>query len=120
MAKLNDKFENVAFDAGATIFRQGDAPDFGYLVQSGTVEIVATRDGADQVLDTLTRGDFFGEMALVDDEPRSATARACDNVTCARFSKKEVEESLAKSDLLTYALIRLLTKRLRRATASGN
>ena len=55
MAKLNDKFENATFDAGATIFRQGDAPDFGYLVQSGTVEIVATRDGADQVLDTLTR-----------------------------------------------------------------
>jgi len=89
-------------------------------LQSGTVEIVATRDGADEVLDTLTRGDFFGEMALVDDEPKSAAARALDEVSCARFSKSHVEESLAKSDPLTYALIRLLTKQLRRATASGS
>ena len=118
MASLDDNFELASFAKGVTIFPQGDPPDYGYLIQSGTVEIIATRDGVDEVLDTLTRGDFFGEMALVDDEPRSAAARAIDDVSCTRFSKSHVEESLAKSDLLTYALIRLLTKRLRRATAS--
>jgi len=71
------------------------------------------------VLDTLVRGDFFGKMALVDDEPRSATAIAGEDVSCAVIPKDEINESLAGADLLTYALIRLLTKRLRRKAERG-
>ncbi|MBH63103.1 MAG: hypothetical protein CL569_11795 [Alphaproteobacteria bacterium] len=78
------------------------------------------RDTIDIVPSTLSRGDFFGEMALVEDEPRSARAIAEDDVECAVFTQTEINESLAKSDLLTYVLQRLLTKRIRKSTLRGD
>ena len=78
------------------------------------------RDTIDIVPSTLSRGDFFGEMALVEDEPRSARAIAEDDVECVVFTQTEINESLAKSDLLTYVLQRLLTKRIRKSTLRGD
>ena len=118
MPKL-DELKTEVFAKGSVIFEKGDAATCAYLVQSGIVVIVARRGGAETVLDTLVRGDFFGEMALVDDEPRSATAIAGEDVSCAIISKDEIDESLANADLLTYALVRLLTKRLRRVAERG-
>ena len=81
-----------SFPSGATVFKAGDEADYAYLIGKGTVDIVSN---SGKVLDTLERGDLFGEMALLDDTVRSATV------------------SLEDSDLLTYALMRMLTKRLR-------
>lgn len=102
--------EEKTFKRGTTIFNSGDEPDCAYLISSGSVDIVS---GSGKVLDTLERGDFFGEMALLDDTVRSATAVARNDVTCAMFTREEIQRSLEKSDLLTYALVRMLTKRLR-------
>ena len=109
MTQLN--FEQKSFRAGTTIFRAGSAPDFAYLISSGTVEIVSE---SGTVIDSLQRGDFVGEMALIDDNVRSATAVVREDVECVMFSRKEIQDSL-DSDLLAYALVRLLVKRLRRA-----
>ncbi len=100
-----------AFAAGTTIFRAGSAPDYAYLISSGSVEIVSE---SGTTIDTLRRGDFFGEMALVDDNLRSASAVAREDTECAAFSPKEIQDSL-DTDLLAYSLVRLLVKRLRRA-----
>lgn len=107
------------FEKGAVIFEKGDPPDFAYLIRSGTVNIVAQQGTMDVVLTTLSRGDFFGEMALVDDQPRSARAIVEEDAKCAVFTQKEINESLANSDLLTFALLRLLTKRIRKSTLRG-
>ncbi len=104
------------FSKGAVIFSAGDLADMAYVVRKGTVDIRSRRNGSDELVETLSQGDFFGEMALVDNLPRSATAVAAEDVTLAVFTKEEIEESLNKSDLLTYALVKLLTKRLRKAT----
>lgn len=114
-----DELKTEVFAKGAVIFEKGDAATCAYLIQSGIVVIVAKRGGQETVLDTLVRGDFFSEMALVDDEPRSATAIAGEAVSCAVISQDEINESLAGADLLTYALVRLLTKRLRRTAERG-
>ena len=96
------------------IFGEGDPAQYAYLVQSGVIDIVG-RDGS--VIETMRLGDFFGEMALVDDAPRSASAVPREDALCAQFSKEVIDEAMARSGFLIAALIRLLAKRLRKATA---
>ncbi len=104
------------FSAGQIIFRRGDPPDFAYLVTSGTIEIVVENGGREEVIDTAGPGDVFGEMSLVENLPRSASARATEATICAAFSMNEVQERLAGADVFTVGLLRLLIKRLRRST----
>lgn len=103
-----------SFSKDDVIFDEGDPAQYAYLVQSGVIDIVG-RDGS--VIDTMGAGDFFGEMALVDDAPRSARAVVREDALCAQFSKEVVDEAMARSDFLIAALIRLLVKRLRKVTA---
>ncbi len=113
---MNDELEFSVFSEGTVVFRQNDAPDAAYLIKSGRVEIVVDRDGREHVIDAVGPGDVFGEMALVDDSPRSATARTVEDTICAVFSKDDINLKLASADLFTVGLIRLLIKRLRETT----
>ena len=109
-----DLLEEKTFPSGTTVFKAGDKPDFAYLISKGSVEVLSK---SGKILDTLERGDFFGEMALLDDTVRSATVVVREDLTCALISKEEIKESIENSDLLTYALVRMLTKRLRHTDA---
>lgn len=64
------------FEASETIFRQGDVGDRIYVIVDGTVEVVRESEGKTSVLAQLGPGECFGEMALVNDSPRNATARS--------------------------------------------
>ena len=65
------------YAAGEIIFRQGYPGDHAYIIQSGEVEILHEEaDGSHTLLATLGVGEMFGELAVMDDAPRSATARA--------------------------------------------
>lgn len=108
-----------AFDKGETNFEAGDAAEFAYVIQAGSVSIVVTRGGDKLVLDTLGAGEVFGEMALVDDEPRSAAAVVEEPATCILTTRADFEERLRRSDPLTRSMLGLLTKRLRKATQTA-
>src|SRR3972149_5317282 len=63
--------------AGATVFSEGDVPDRLYLILTGSVEVYKNLpNGQKAALATLGSGDFFGEMALIDGTPRSASVQA--------------------------------------------
>ena len=111
-----DALKTKSFTKVSVVFQKGDPAEFAYLIRSGIVMIVGERDGQEIILDTLYRGDFFGEMALVDDEARSATAIVGEDTICTVFSKDELDDSLTNSDLLAAALVRLLTRRIREST----
>jgi CRP/FNR family cyclic AMP-dependent transcriptional regulator len=76
MDRSMERRQRRRFEDGEVIFKQNDAASEMYVVYEGKVRIYRERDGAKTDLATLGPGDFFGEMALFDDEPRSATARA--------------------------------------------
>ena len=98
------------YEAGAVIFRQGDASDGeAYLIHSGTVEICKST-GADETRRTLGHGDLLGEIALFRAGPHSATAVATEPVTLLVISEQRLESMLRASPSLALALIRQLAR----------
>ncbi len=109
--------ERQVFGTGDVIFRVGEPPRVAYLIQSGQVNIVVPADDTDKVVGTLVAGELFGEMALVDSQPRSATAIAQQPTTCIVITPIDFQRRLEKSDAFVRAMVRLLTRRLRKMTA---
>src|SRR6185369_2705582 len=74
---LQSAGETRTFRSGQVIFSAGDPGDGFYVIESGRVQILASFAGTEpRILATISTGDFFGEMAVLDDAPRSATAKA--------------------------------------------
>ena len=108
--------ERQVFHAGEAVFRVGDPPRCAYLIQSGMIEIKLARDGTDVVVDTLEAGDLLGEMALVDSQPRSATAVAKVPTTCIVIAPTDFQHRLEKCDPFVRAMLKVFTRRLRKST----
>ena len=102
------------FKAGEVIFIQGDAARELFIVQSGEVEI---RLG-NRVLDTLPQLSIFGEMALIDSSPRSATAIAATDVTLVPVGEKQFLFLVGRTPHFALNVMRVLAQRLR-ATSSA-
>lgn len=104
----------LAFAKDAEIFHQGDVGDGVYLIESGEVRIsVDDPDHDTRDLSRLKPGDFFGEMAVLDDYPRSATALAATDVVLQFFPRSEVLRLLDRMPGLAVALLRQISARFR-------
>ena len=97
------------FKAGDVIFKEGDPADTLFVVQSGSVEI---RLG-NGVLDTLPERSIFGEMALIDDAPRSATAVAQTDVSLVPIGEKQFLFLVSQTPFFALNVMRVLARRLR-------
>jgi CRP/FNR family transcriptional regulator, cyclic AMP receptor protein len=106
------------FKKNETIFHQGDPGDSLYIVESGAVKIVLPspegEDGA--IIATLGRGDFFGELALLDGSPHSATAVAAEPTNTLVLQREPFERLVDTEPLLRKALFAGLVAELRRLT----
>ncbi|HEX6552416.1 MAG TPA: cyclic nucleotide-binding domain-containing protein [Ktedonobacteraceae bacterium] len=105
------------YPAGSTLFSQGDTGVGLYVLISGTVRITqaANPDRAEQVLGTESTGGVLGEMALLDDLPRSATVTAVDDVTALLLPVWEFRAALHSYPDIAIKLLSVLSRRLRRA-----
>ena len=102
------------FRAGETIFAAGDAGDGLYVIESGRVRIAAVVDHDEaRSLATIGPGDFFGEMAVLDDAPRSATAIAETDTKAFYLSRDELLRLLTRHPGLALTLIREFSARMR-------
>src|SRR6202034_3267178 len=97
------------FKAGEVIFREGEAAVELFVVQSGKVEI---RLG-DRLLDTLSERSIFGEMALIDRGPRSATAIAASDTTLVPVDEKQFLFLVTRTPHFALNVMRVLARRLR-------
>lgn len=106
-------------EPGQLVVREGDRADQMYVIVAGELEVVKNaRSGGEVRVALLGPGDWFGEMAVLDDHPRSASVRAVAPTTMVRVSDDHATTLLAARDMKSYALLmrniaRELSRRLR-------
>lgn len=101
------------FAADKEIFREGDEADTAYLVRSGTVTITKETDGRQQVIAVVGENEMFGEMVLIDDAPRMATATAVDTTECTVISRARLQAKLQAIDGSSRSVIEFLIHYIR-------
>jgi CRP/FNR family transcriptional regulator, cyclic AMP receptor protein len=110
--KLLANQEFRTFAAGETIFREGEYGDELYVVRSGNVQIRV----ADRVIETLGEHSIFGELALIDDAPRSATAVAASDAELVPVGRKQFLFLVTQTPHFALNVMRVLAQRLRAET----
>jgi CRP-like cAMP-binding protein len=99
------------FTAGATIFNEGDEGHEMFVIRNGLVEILLH----DKVVATLSEGEIFGEMALIDTGARSATARAKEDCTLVPVDERRFTFLIQQTPQFGLHVMRVLAERLRKA-----
>ncbi len=115
----NKILNREVFYKGKNIIQQGEEALRAYYIEEGRVEVlVRDATGMHEVkIGELGAGEIFGEMALINDEPRNATVRALEDCTLSVISHADMEKKIAQiPDPAMRALIHLLTKRLKKST----
>ena len=98
------------------VMAAGDATDSLYIVLSGRLKVMMSdAEGKEVILAILGPGEFFGEMGLIDDEPRSASVVALEACELLGITKRDFKKALADNFEMTMAVMRGLVKRLREA-----
>ena len=110
---MSDIIERRSYKAGQTVFREGEQGSSAFVIQSGEVVISKVVDGEDQELAVVGKGGIFGEMALIDDQPRMATAKVRVGATIMTISKLMYKDKLKQSDPFIRGLLRILVETVR-------
>lgn len=111
LSRISQIAEEVHFPADTPIFKEGDYGDSLFIVVEGTVKI----HKGDMDLATLGKGNCLGEMALLDQEPRSADATTVEESILLKIAQEEFYEVLGSNTEIMQGIIKLLTGRLREA-----
>ena len=104
-----------SFTDGEYIFREGESAAYAYVIKSGTVEITKHSTDGEQVLAELAAPTLFGEMALIDGNPRSAGARAKDNTVVTEVTAASFKTYLAKNPDAAVRIMKTISENLRKS-----
>jgi EAL domain-containing protein (putative c-di-GMP-specific phosphodiesterase class I) len=112
----------IELSSGQVLFREGDAATTAFLIERGSLRVTAERDGVPILLGNLHAGSLVGEMAVLDDSPRTATATALEFCVLTPVDRAQFGERLATADPVLRALLLSQLARYRNvlATFTGN
>lgn len=111
LAQVSQISKEVEFLKGNRIVTEGDAGNSLYLIVGGVVDVIK----AGRKIAELGESEFFGEMAILDSEPRSATVVAKSDVVCLEVGREDFYDLMADEHEISQGIIKVLVKRLRKA-----
>jgi CRP/FNR family transcriptional regulator, cyclic AMP receptor protein len=101
------------YSPGEYIFKEGDLGEEMFIIHSGTIKITKRTDEGEKVLVQLSSGDFFGEMAVIDKGPRSASAVAVDDAVCIVLNEELFEQQMQRNAKIVKKILTNMSSRLR-------
>ncbi len=115
--RLADLFQDIDCPPGSTIFEEGKPGECLLLIKSGNVEITKNGPGSERPIHLALRGpgEIIGEMAIIEDSTRFATARAIDAVKLLSVSKDNFKKLLKENPIIAYEIMSTLSSRLRQS-----
>jgi HEAT repeat protein len=115
MAAIASVTEEVVSPVGEEVIREGDSGETMYMIISGQVSVIKGRGTQDEIeIDRINPGDYFGEMALFEDEVRSATILTVEESRLLVLHKREFEEIVREYPQIALHICKVLSQRLRR------
>lgn len=102
-----------SFPPGLLIFQEGSVDSTFYIIVDGEVEVIKVINDDVRMLNRLKPGDFFGEIAIIDDALRSATVTAIETTTTLEIDKEAFSKWLERSSSLSLTMVREVSRRLR-------
>jgi len=115
LQRVLDVARERVYPKNSVILFEDDPGDALYVVAAGQVKVVLIgEDGREVILSVMGEGEFFGEMALIDDEPRSAHVIAMEDSTLVVLRREDFQPIMEQTPAIALALLRELTRRLRR------
>jgi CRP/FNR family transcriptional regulator, cyclic AMP receptor protein len=114
VATLETLTQRRSFRRGEVVFHKGDPGDTLYVIAQGQVKIVLPSDsGEEALLGVLDEGEFFGELSLIDEQPRSATIVATEQTETLVLRRDDFLKFVVSSPELAIDMLRVLSRRLR-------
>jgi len=110
--------ERKTFQPGDKLFKEGDEGNQAFVIEEGEIQIVKTTGDKEIVLATVGKGGIVGEMALLDDSPRMASARSVKGGRAIVISRQMFEAKMAKADPFIRGLLNILADHLRKVSKS--
>lgn len=102
------------YSHGDVIFREGDIGDVMYVIQSGRVKLTKKTESGEITLATIEEGEIFGEMALFDRQPRSATVVASGDARVLSVDKKKLFSTISRDPTLVFKMLESMSQRIRK------
>lgn len=108
------------FKKGETLLQEGEMGDCAYVIESGSVEIVINREGQQVQLGTRGPGSLIGEMAMIDDKPRTATIRAIEDCDVLEITREDFARRVDTADPVVRMVMRVIASRYRDLIVRSN
>lgn len=104
----------IVYNNGETIFEEGEKGEVMYVIQSGKVKITKKTDSEEVAIATLKDGETFGEMALFDRLPRSATATSVGESRILSIDKKKFFSTISRDPTVVFGILETMSRRIRK------
>lgn len=112
---LADIVEETEFKENDIIFRENEPGEELYVIIRGSVRVVRGEAASESVIAVLGERECFGEMAILDDEPRSATAKAAEDSLMLKLNRDDFRDLIREEPEVAFGIFRVFTRRIRQA-----
>lgn len=110
---MSSSFLRISIPKGGKVFDEGDIADCAYIIERGRVAVSVDRDGEQIIVAERGEGDLFGEMAIIDQKPRSATIIALEDCELIRLTRKQIDHRIQMADPVLRSILDVILARFR-------